>query len=227
MTLYVRTDATFTIDGLPQVNTEYVPAIEGAEMDFTTAGMPLGDVPVWNSFISDHKIPAYGGFPQAVDFNGTRAVETDGSSTAFQFEYTRTLHTSVAVHRYVVANDHNTVHRGIANDEGYFYIPGGGGNQGGLVGKSGTMMNPPVAPDTGWHVLVTVNNGYESFVNLDGVHQGIRGDSYPRAGYMLGGSVAAPYRGASMYQRFAIIPEIISPDRAAAIVGLLMDHYGI
>ena len=89
------------------------------------------------------------------------------------------------------------------------------------------MFNPPLAPDDRWHVFVTVNNGAQSFVNIDGQHQNVSGNADPRIGYALGWRMAEPYRSDSMYRRFAIIPEAITPEQAGAIVGLLMDQYDI
>lgn len=228
MTLFVRTDANFTVPGLPQVVTEYVPPIDGAAMDFDTSRLALGALPAWQSSISSDVLAVYSGEPQVVEDGGQKAINLDsGSGDMLRVLYSNRVHTSIIVQRFTDPKPYESVHFGTANGQGYLYVTGRGDNYGAQVGTAGSVFNPPLTPDDRWHVFVTVNNGENSFVNIDGQHQNVSGNTDPRIGYALGWRLAEPYRSDSMYRRFAIIPEVISPDRAAAIVGLLMDHYGI
>lgn len=227
MTLFVRTDASFSVPDLPQIDTEYVPRIDGALMDFTVSGLDLGPVDAWPSSISSHSMTVPGGAPQVVQHLGQRAMYTNGVDDVFRLDYTGYPHTTVTVHRFVSPKPDDAVWRAINNAEGYFIITGAGGNQRGSIGGSGPAMSPAVAPDTDWHILVTVINGPESFVNLDGTYQSINGTDVPWRGYMLGTATSAPHRSEAMYRRFAIIPEPVAPVRAAGIVSSVRHAYGI
>ena len=227
MTLFVRTDASFTVPDLPQIDTEYVPHIDGALMDFTASGLDLGPVDAWPSSISPHSMTVPGGAPQAVQHLGQRAVYTNGVDDVFRLDYTGYPHTTVTVHRYVNPQPGDAIWRAINNSEGYFNITGPGGNQQGSIGGTGSTMSPAVAPDTDWHILVTVVNGPESFVNLDGTYRSINGTDVAWRGYMLGTSVSSPYRSEAMYRRFAVIPEPVTPAHASGIVSSIRHAYGI
>lgn len=228
MTLFVRTDANFTVPGLPQVVTEYVPPIDGAVMDFDTSRLALGLLPAWQSSISSDVFAVYSGEPQVVEDGGRKAISLDsGREDMLRVLYSNRVHTSIVVQRFTDPKPYETVHFGTANDQGVIYVTGTGSKYSAQVGSDGSVLSYPPTPDDRWHVFVTVNNGAQSFVNIDGRHQEVVGNTDPRIGYALGWRMADPYRSDSMYRRFAIIPEVISPDRAAAIVGLLMDHYGI
>lgn len=222
-------DGSFGDPTLTKLNINHVPVLPNSLYDWAADALPVGPLSSWPSMTGTGSITADAGIPSVVESAGGRFVKFDGEDDRMRFRYNQNSpQTFVAVYRFVnpqlgdsVVYGYNSASTGsISTGTDIFTISSFGNGK-------WIVPNPPILPDTKWHVALLTIDGANTVLRHDSREVAGTLPTGTRDGLALGYSTKPGNASAIEYKRVVNYPFALNASSRDQLVNQLAARYGI
>lgn len=213
----------------PRINLNYIAPITDALFDWAADQLPIGDINRWASLTNGALMLADGGASKVVDSGGRRAVRTNGTTNRLRAltPGITGAHTVVAVFRMLSPAVGDAVFLDYAG-QGAGTVSVSSSNTLLAYAPSSTLSpNPPVTPDTNWHVSILTVNGTDSAFRVDSKEGAGPLNNSARQGITLGFGSGGDMRSEIEYARVAVIGRAYTATERASLYAKLAAEYAL
>lgn len=226
--LAITSPVSYTDNQLPYTEAKYTPMISDTWFDFSADSLQLNSlVESWESMISNHRMEYTGGAtqrPVVMDDGNRRYINFDGSND--RLDTSHLMYGPVLlifVVRYPSLGGY-PISSGTSTDA---WLMGTYGDASKYSFAATSPMNPgDMVPDSNWHVHMIQVNGASSSYKLDGNAPNPGTVSLDPLVNTRLGATAGTYKPLNI-ARYALINDVVSPEKQEIISKQLRDHYRI